>query len=269
MIDVTILDVGTDYVEIDVLGDLHYGAEGQTRKAIRGVIKNAQANRQAGISNYVISIGDNLDNPIKHSEGTEMSTTDALGQLADDFREAAFDGTFLGFIEGNHDRNVTRALKLKCDLVEQLTNEWNAQGAPNLFYSIAHILIVKLKSGDRTSAVSMLFHHGFGGGRTIGTVMNNLEKLTQVVANPDVVVAGHRHVEMSGTVGRYFINTRTGKLNLEKIHLVGTGANLEDAEYALRFGLPPSIPSNTKIKITASPDHNHTKKTNIVVEAIR
>lgn len=271
MINITILDLRQhNYCEIDVLGDLHYGAHGQTRGAIRKVLRNAQANRQAGTPNYVVSIGDNLDNPQKHAEGGEMTPNDALIALSDDFRDAAFDGTFLGWIEGNHDRNLTRTLKMKCDLVKQLCHEWNAVANLGLFYSIAHILIIKLRHQKRTTSVAILFHHGFGGGRTIGTVINNLEKLLGVVSNPDIVVAGHRHVEINGaTIGRYVINHQYNSLVLKEIKLVSTGSNLEDAEYALRFGLPPSIPSNTKIKITGCRYDEHRPRPIIQVEGIR
>lgn len=271
MINITTIDLGQhNYAEIDVLGDLHYGAEGQTRSAIRKVLKNAQANRQAGIPNYVVSIGDNLDNPQKHAEGGEMTPNEALALLSGDFRDAAFDGTFLGWIEGNHDRMLTRTLKMKCDLVKQLCHEWNAIANPGLFYSIAHILIIKLRDGKLTTSVAIFFHHGFGGGRTIGTVVNNLEKLLGVVANPDIIVAGHRHVEINGTIGRYMINHQHNSVHLKHVHLVGVGSNLEDASYALRFGLPPSVASNSKIKIWGQPASNQRgPKFQVQVEGLR
>lgn len=265
MIGITVLNVEGDAFDLIALGDLHYGASGQTRPLIRKSLKEAE---KSTIPCKVISIGDNLENTIKHSEGGETTPQDAVEELADDFRAYIEKGLVEGFIIGNHDRNVTKAARAKADLLQSKVVEWNEAYKTNVFYATAHLLVIKFKNGGKNPSVSILLHHGFGGGRTIGTIFNNLEKMLGVVCNPDIIICGHRHVEGHAVIGRYFFNHQHNSLVKKEVHLVATGANLEDADYALRFGLPPSIPSNSRIKIRMS-RNGQGEVLNVQVEGIR
>lgn len=266
MYDVHYLDLSKHhYAELVALGDLHYGAD-NNRPLIRKCLKYARDKHQNEHPCYTVSIGDNLDHGFKFSEGNDMSPQEALEEFIGDFQPYVKDGNVLGFIEGNHDTRITKAIKSKVDLVDLAVNRWNEDYKQNMFYSTAMVLFIKL--GARHTFV-VFMHHGFGGGRSTGTVVNNQEKLLGMVSNPDVIITGHRHVEAHTVIPTMVADARNKKLHLKPVHCVAVGANQHHSKYAERFGLRPGMQSNSIIQFRVPPDNNHKNKPEIQVIAMR
>lgn len=221
--------VPSNEINVVVFKDLHYGAVDQDRTSIKRSIKTILDTPNT----YGISIGDNLDLATAGSYGVigvDHSPQDAVDLLAADFRPLAEVGKLLGFVQGNHDTRVLRAIKAKVDLTEILVNEWNEIYGGCIQYGKPAI-VARFRT-DKTCSFTGVFIHGTGGGRNPGSAANWLPRIRNIAADADFYVQGHHHQPMAMWRNMNLIKSTPFSLQKKTQLFVTVGGAIDDAEYA-------------------------------------
>ena len=182
------------------------------------------------------------------------STRESLEQLykrytQDFYKEIQFmRGRVIGLLEGNHYstfQNGTNTTQLLCEKL----------GCKYLGVS-AFIKLQFRKDEYRCQDLDLWAHHGIGGGRTISSSINSLEKMC-LAANADIYLQGHNHRKSFNTESKLQLSDSRRGLNLNnrKIILARTGSFLKGyvpgkASYIADAGLSPTDIGAVKIVVT-------------------
>ncbi len=137
---------------------------------------------------------------------------------------------------GNHEERSVRDSDL--DPLETLMDEFGIPYSPaGMFLKLA----VGGDGGDKTKPLVYTSYilHGFGGGRMAGAPLNNVTKLTSVIA-ADVYIMGHTH-KPTVHEDSYYVADLNNNCLLERQRLyVISGSFLAYAEYAETKGMTPT-----------------------------
>lgn len=97
-------------------------------------------------------------------------------------------------------------------------------------------------------------HHTTGGGQTIGSKMNRVEKLKEIVVNADVYCGSHNH-QLGAVVSEYIFMKANGTHDKRKRWFVDCGGYLDwEGSYAERSMLPPTKIGSARIRFDGKPD---------------
>jgi len=177
-----------DKVEILPLSDLHLGDKNCDLKAFNKFIQYILA----APNRYLIYNGDNIDNATRSSVG-DVYESALSPREQKKYLEKALEPVkdrILVFVEGNHEYRTRKDTDMH--IVEDIADHL---GKADLYYPDEAYL--KVKFGRRKSSGSQMVYtiyvtHGAGGGKRIGSAVNNLELLgLSVIA--DIYVVGHTH----------------------------------------------------------------------------
>ena len=219
------------------LSDFHIGEKGFTKKSeekLKGYIKWIKETPNA----YAILNGDLINvatltspsSPFEQNLGLD-GQIDKVVKLLSPIKDKIW-----GAISGNHEQRLDRYVGYSpmitiCDRL----------GVSYMGNSAVYIVRMCCKPNHRArTSFSIYSHHSTGGGRTVGSKMNSVDKMRELVANCDVYVCGHQHLLGVIHAVTQLLNVTTGKVETVRQMLVNAGGYLEwNDSYAEKKMLPP------------------------------
>ncbi|MBQ0113733.1 MAG: metallophosphoesterase [Bacteroidales bacterium] len=194
----TILQAINNEVEIYGMGDLHIGSANCNLQLIQDLINYILKKK----NRYVVFGGDMLDCTYVDSKGNvyenEMQPQEALAYAVKLLMPLVKAGRVLCSCGGNHDDDRSMRL-IGVSLAQQLAV---LLGIGELYSSDSIMLLAKVGKGikgknDRSAYYRIYISHGNnGGGGTMGSRANALEKMALIVPMADVYIHYHTHSPM-------------------------------------------------------------------------
>lgn len=101
-------------------------------------------------------------------------------------------------------------------------------------------------------------HHSYGGGATIGSKMNRVAKLREIVEGVDMYLSGHNHMLGAVPMDVYKPSLQGRKVERRRIWFVDTGSYLSYPDsYAEEKMLPPSKLGSPRIRMSGDKHDIH------------
>lgn len=165
----------------------------------------------------------------------------------------------VGAVDGNHENRLVKysGYSPTISICERLGS------VP--YFGHSGVVIFRLGCRDGKSprhSFTGYFHHTTGGGRTVGSKLNRVDMLRDIIPNADFYCGGHNH--QLGVVHNvtHVINPTTGKMDVIRQMIVDCGGYLEwKNSYAEGMMLPPLKIGSPRIHLML-----HRKAKNIKVK---
>lgn len=253
----------SEIISLYPLGDIHLGNVGCDKNGLRRKVKEIAENPLAywiGMGDYAEYIGyldprfeaENVDPEYKVHEfkywGQRMNR-DVVKEL-EPIKEKC-----LGMLRGNHEKTVSDKYLFDpaLDLAERFKTKY-------LGYECMLRIYVIDGGGTKRYSFVIYAHHGFGGGRKHGAVINNLVDLSAFY-EADLFITGHTHKTISTKTDYLFLNTK-GNLYAKDRGFLVTGTFLRMKQegmegYEVRKGLPPTYIGTPHVKVHCDREWNH------------
>lgn len=235
-------------LEVYPLNDLHIG-DSKTDLKLFEQFKQyilAQQNR------YIILNGDLMNNAIKSSVSNcyneTMNPSDQKKWLISQLKELK--SRILGITTGNHearskkevDNDITYDIACKLDL-EELYDE--------------NGIIIKISVGERRDKqrqITYVFYvtHGSGGGKYVGSSVNNLENYGMSFEGVDIFVMGHVHKKNASRSSKLIVDVRNDTIYQRDVLHVISSAWQDYGGYAEKKMLRPSVKGDTPIVLSGT-----------------
>ena len=221
------------------ISDVHIGDEGFTKiseEKLKGYIDFIKKTPNA----FAVLQGDLLNCATRLSKSSPFEQN---MDLKDQIEKAVkllkpIKTKILGAIDGNHEQRIGdfAGYSPTISLCERLGIDYMKDSALYIIRMSCH----SKKDIPRTS-FTLYSHHTTGGnGRTVGSKINRVEVMREIVANADVYMGSHNHQLGAVPAVTQIINPTEGKIELVRQMLVDTGGYLEwNNTYAERMMLPP------------------------------
>ena len=164
---------------------------------------------------------------------TPKQQIDAVTQILEPVKEQ-----IIGAVGGNHSARTVRAVGIDPD--ELLCVNLGCQ-------YFGHTMAGRIQVG--AAHWKVMAHHGAGGGMLLGSKLNVVKKLAEIMPMMDLYLAGHTHADVSGTDKRRDVSINRGSVSISnhRRHFSGTGSLLDyDGSYAEAKLLPPACPAQVK-----------------------
>lgn len=225
------------------MGDKAFGKVG--RKKFEGyrdwILKTPNA--------YAFLMGDILNAASRTSATNPFegkSGDDEYQEAVDLFRPLAEKRKVIGAITGNHERRMEDSFGF--NPLKPFCNELNI---PYLGYSA----VVRFRVGQREESPNQVeqiyhgyFHHGTGGGGTLGAALNRKVKLQEIVQGVDFYVSGHDHQMVTGQ--RIVFEPGKKDIVQRKLTYVDSGSFLDyENSYAEAAMYPPGKLGAPRIRL--------------------
>jgi len=240
-----------DHGYIIPIGDLHvgdkaFGARG--KRKLKGYIDWVMDHPNA----FVFLMGDILNCASRHSKTSPFeSSSDEYEYAVELFKPVK--SRVIGCITGNHENRVVDSFGFN-----PLQSFCRELGFPYLGTSA----VIRVRVGAREQDSNwyqqiyhLYAHHTTGGGGSLGSALNRVTKLQDIVQNIDVYMGGHNHNLVNGVRTVY----RPGRSKMEehKIHYVDCGSYLEYTEsYAEASMFTPGKLGSPRIRLSGVRDHH-------------
>lgn len=211
------------------IGDVHYGAAGfpadRFRKHIEWGVKRGA---------YFVGMGDIMEFTSRSQRGhlanmrdsqrefVDQANAEAVGKLARLIRCSK--GRWIGWLEGDHYH----------DFLDGTTSDQRlCQALGGVFLGTSTLLDLRLHDPKRLGPqgkakpsgngcdVTVFAHHGKGGGQTLGSGLNLLERMVRAM-EADVYLMAHNHSEVTAPIDRLY-RTNSGYLYHRTKLLARTG----------------------------------------------
>lgn len=178
-------------------GDCHFGTSSFDEDRFDWFLKKSATYPNP----YYLGMGDYTDfasyseNKKLHQGEMHDTTMDRLDMMVmEDNRKFAakckqMKGRLLGLIGGNHQYTMVNGKSTDEDLAERLGTT---------YLGWLTVIMVQL-TGDKhhTFSFSIFGCHGSGGGKLLGTSINKVVDMVQIIPNADIYVQGHDHQRMA------------------------------------------------------------------------
>jgi hypothetical protein len=221
------------------LGDIHIGDKGFTKESerkLKGYVDFIKTTPNA----FAILQGDLLNCATRVSKSSpfeqNMDLKDQIEMAVDILKPIK--NKILGAIDGNHEQRLSdfAGYSPTISICERLGIDYMKDSALYIIRMACH----SQKGIPRTS-FTLYSHHTTGGnGRTVGSKINRVEVMREIVANADVYCGSHNHQLAAVPAVTQMINQTEGKIEIVRQMLVDCGGYLEwDSTYAERMMLPP------------------------------
>jgi hypothetical protein len=225
-------------IYVIVISDCHIGDKGfnkNSEKKLLGYINWVKKTKNA----FVVLNGDILNVATRESKSSPFEQNMDLSEQIDKAVKlfSPIREQIVGAIDGNHENRISdfTGYSPTISICERLGISYLGDSAIYVFRLGCHG-----KNQAPRSSFTMYAHHTTGGGRSIGTKMNRVAMLRDIVANCDVYCGSHNH--MLGVVHgvTQIVNSTTGKVETVRQLLVDSGGYLDwNDSYAERGMLAP------------------------------
>lgn len=239
------LNENTVAVEIVPLPCMHYGHPAHVATLFDWAVEYISASQ----FRFGLFMGDMMENATIGSKGNPYECKEGPQEQID-YLIARFQpiaDKIIGVIRGNHENRTRRAVGIDPGRVI-------AQALDVHYFGIEGI--IKLKFGrntwDGNPLVYLIYaHHGYGGGRTMGSKANILDRMPHRVEGCDVYMMAHTHQMMAWPDGVYTpIPPRYRYVGLSSRLMVMCGSFMEGAEYAAEKGYKPTVPGTVVVTLS-------------------
>jgi len=230
----------TKYNDIYIypIGDVHIGDKGFTKAAedkLKGYIRfikktpNAFAILQGDLLNCATRVS--KSSPFEQNMDLKDQITKAVELLK------PIKDKILGAIDGNHENRMSdfAGYSPTISICDRLEIDYMAD-------SVVYVIRMGCHSnkGNPRSTFTLYSHHTTGGGKTLGSKINRVGAMREVVANCDIYCGSHNHMLGAVPAVTQVINSTEEKIDVVRQMLVDCGGYLEwDGTYAERMMLPP------------------------------
>lgn len=239
------LNDDTQAIEIVPLPCMHYGHPAHVSTLFDWAIDYIRSSPYR----FGLFMGDMMENATKDSKGDPYECRegpqDQIDYLVVRFRPIS--DKIIGVIRGNHENRTRRAVGIDPGKVIAQALDVHYFGIEGLF---------KLKFGKNTWSGNPLVyliyaHHGYGGGRTMGSKANILDRMPHRVEGCDVYMMAHTHQMMAWPDGIYTpVPPRYTHVRLTSRLMVMCGSFMEGAEYAAEKGYKPTVPGTVIVTLS-------------------
>jgi len=235
------------YIEVYSINDLHIG---DSKTDIR-LFQKFKKYILSEDNKYIILNGDLMNNAIRTSVSNcyedTMSPSEQKKWLIQELKELK--SRILCITSGNHearnkkevDNDIMYDIAYKLDL-EHLYNE--------------NGIVLKLSLGQRTvdRQVTYVFYvtHGNGGGKYVGSSVNNLENYGLAYENVDIFIMGHVHKKNGNRTSKIVVDTHNNAIYQRDVLHVISSAWQSYAGYAQKKMLRPSVKGATPIILSGT-----------------
>jgi len=206
------------YALILPIGDVHFGAPGFPKDRF---ISHLQWGIERGA--YFLGMGEYLDFTsesqrsvmINLRDSTRASIDDMIKALADEYVEkiAFTKGRWLGLLKGDHSWTFLDGRNVEQYIAQKLET--------NYFGTSCVLRIFPAGFKNESADVVLYCHHGVGFSQTLGGQLNRPKDLA-FAFDADIVLMGHSHAKIIGTIDKQII-TRRGLHYHRTIHIARTG----------------------------------------------
>lgn len=185
---------------------------------------------------------------------SRISKTDPFSQNSDEYREAIelfrpYKHLIIGAVDGNHEARMmdmfgVSPMQLFCIALDIPYCKWSA--------------VVRLKVGQPSKSKMragwkqnyfLYFHHTTGGGGSIGSKLNRVIKLTEIIEGCDVYFGSHNHQLAVAPQDVYTPSLQGGKVVKRRKWYVDCGSFLEwEDSYAERGMMAPTKLGSPRVR---------------------
>lgn len=180
-----------------LFGDVHFGAHNCDVDRFEWFLKKSAKSENP----YYLGMGDFIDlmsiseNKALKNANLHDTTVDRLDELVlSDNRKFVqmckqMDGRLIGMIGGNHQYVLSNGKYSDEDLAERMKTT---------YLGYLSVINIKMKvSNTKYLNLSIFACHGKGGGKLLGTSINKVVDMANVINNADVYAMGHDHQRMA------------------------------------------------------------------------
>lgn len=221
------------------LSDIHIGSKQFSEK-------KWQRYKELVGDNYMIILGDCIDNGIKSAPGASMyeqamSVGAQKEWLYEELKDFAENGQILAGTSGNHESRSKR--ETDTDVLYDVFCRWRIE---DRYRSSMAFCFLRVGGADQKSCgkyrptYCVHIWHGSGGGQTIGAGLNKVERLSNTFEGVDLEITGHTHRPAYFPSGRLVCDFRNKKIIPRTVHSVTVPSFLDYGGYAAEKGLPPT-----------------------------
>lgn len=235
-------------LEIYPLNDLHIG-DPKTDLLLFNNFKKyilAQENR------YIILCGDLINNAIKSSVSNVYSETMSPGEqkkwIINALKELK--PRILGITSGNHEARTKKEsdVDITEDIAERLGLE-DLYSEEGMFLKIS---VGEKRNKQRQYTYVLHALHGSGGGKFVGSAVNNLENYGVNYEGVDIFVCGHVHGIAGNRSSRIIVDPRNNVISQRDVLYVISGAFQDYGGYAAKMMLRPRPKGATPIILSGT-----------------
>lgn len=148
-------------------------------------------------------------------------------------------------VSGNHEHRIRKESSI--DITEVIASHLGVYYAGD--EAFLKIKFGKNEKGDPV-VYTVYMTHGWGAGRTPGSKVNNLQKLSDIVL-ADIYIASHTHL-MTAHQDIYLVpDVRTGNIHEMKRTFASSGAFLDRGGYGVQKGYPAAKLGSPRLRLDA------------------
>jgi len=196
-----------DEIKIYPFVDLHFGDVNtdvaQCERFINQVKKDPNV--------YLMYLGDNMNNAVKTSVSNVYNETRSPHEqkkyLIELLKPVA--DRFLCFVPGNHEGRTSKDsdVSLVEDIADRLEcSKLYRENIAFMDVKVGYNSHLKQQNSYRIAGL-----HGSGGGKHVGSMINNLENFGYAISGLDIIVCGHTHKKAASRPGRICFPTTNSK----------------------------------------------------------
>lgn len=232
------------------ISDVHIGDPHCNISIFRNLIRAVETDDDC----YAVLLGDLCNTALATSKSDVYAETmppkEQAKKAAEMLKPIA--GKILAVVPGNHEERISR--NTGYDLTEGIAARL---GIEELYRPASALLFLTVGSGQgaahgRPPTYSIYMNHGSGGGATIGSKANGLEKQAKII-DTDIIMRGHTHVPLVDKQPRFVVCKQNRTAELREQLMVNTASCLEYPEsYADRMCLQPGSNQYPVVHLSAT-----------------
>lgn len=213
-----------DNIKIFLLGDLHRGSPQFNEPLFLKTLKFIKEHTNC----YCILLGDLIDNALKNSKSDCYTAIESPQKSAEWLVEKLIpiSDRILAGCPGNHEERTEREVGV--DLVYWIFKSLGIEDRYSRGPFILYMNVGKKRANKNKQHIFTLFGtHGASSGVTLGSALNKLKTMTNIVPNADIYIMGHTHKPIVSFSKKIMANTDTKKHYYHEALLVNGSSFLD------------------------------------------